>query len=146
MKIRRMKAEDYDSVYELWIHTPGMGLNDLDDSREGIEGYLRRNPRTCFVAEEKDNLTGVILAGHDGRRGFIYHTTVAAEYRRQGNGSLLVKAAVKALEEEGIHKAALVVFDRNTLGNAFWEAQGFAERTDLVYRNRSIHEMKRIDT
>ena len=98
------------------------------------------------MAEEKDNLTGVILAGHDGRRGFIYHTTVAVEYRRQGIGSLLVKEAVKALEEEGIHKAALVVFDRNTLGNTFWEVQGFAERTDLVYRNRSIHEMKRIDT
>lgn len=146
MKIRRMKTEDYDQVYELWIHTPGMGLNDLDDSREGIERYLRRNPRTCFVAEENEKIAGAILAGHDGRRGYIYHTTVADAYRRQGIGSLLAEKAVKALEAEGIHKAALVVFDRNTLGNAFWEAQGFTERTDLVYRNRSIHEMKRIDT
>jgi len=42
MKIRRMKITDYDAVYALWYRTPGMGLNDIDDSREGIERYLKR--------------------------------------------------------------------------------------------------------
>lgn len=36
MMIRKMTIEDYDKVYELWINTPGMGLNSQDDSREGI--------------------------------------------------------------------------------------------------------------
>ena len=146
MIIRQMVIEDYKQVYDLWIHTTGMGLNNLDDSEEGIAKFLKRNPSTCFVAEQEGKIIGVILAGHDGRRGFIYHTTVNQEYRKQGIGKALADHALDALEKEGIHKVALVVFDRNQLGNAFWENQGFTIRNDLVYRNKSIHEMVRIDT
>lgn len=146
MKIRNMTIEDYDAVYDLWIHTPGMGLNTADDSREGIAAYLRRNPNTCFVAEEGDMLFGVILSGHDGRRGFIHHTAVRADIQRQGIGSALVSAALEALHAEGIRKVALVVFSRNEKGNAFWEKQGFTLREDLCYRNKALEEMIRIDT
>ncbi len=51
MNIRKMTVADYESVYDLWLKTPGMGLNNLDDSRQGIEKYLQRNPETCFVKE-----------------------------------------------------------------------------------------------
>ena len=141
-----MTIDDYDNVYDLWIHTPGMGLNTTDDSREGIAQYLKRNPATCFVAETDGQLVGVILTGHDGRRGYIYHTAVLPDHRKQGIARSLVEHALSALEQEGIHKTALVVFERNTLGNAFWEKLGFTVRDDLVYRNRNIHELKRIDT
>lgn len=145
MIIRQMTIEDYQALYDLWTHTPGMGLNNLDDSKEGIEKYLKRNPTTCFVAEEKGNMIGVIISGHDGRRGFIYHTTVHPDYRKQGIGKTLVNSAMKALEAEGIHKAALVVFAKNEIGNAFWEKLGFTERHDIIYRNQCIHEMIRMD-
>ncbi len=76
--IRLMRPADYDAVHALWLRTPGMGLNDVDDSREGIAKFLARNPATCFVAEEDGQIAGVILTGHDGRRGYIYHTAVDA--------------------------------------------------------------------
>lgn len=143
---RLMNIADYESVYDLWLRTPGMGLNDLDDSREGIGKYLKRNPSTCFVAEENGGIVGVIMAGHDGRRGFIYHTVVDVDYRKRGIGRQLVDCAMKALEAEGINKVALVAFSRNETGNRFWEQIGFDSRQDLTYRNRGIHELKRIDT
>ncbi len=146
MKIRLMCIEDYDSIYSLWMHTPGMGLNDVDDSRQGIEKYLKRNPTSCFVAEEGDEIIGVILSGHDGRRGYIYHTTVREDYRNRGIGKQLVKCVMQALDEEGIQKVALVAFSGNKSGNAFWEKLGFIRREDLTYRNQNIHELKRIDT
>ena len=145
MIIRTMYIEDYEKVYDLWIHTVGMGLNETDDSRKGIAKYLSRNPNTCFVAEDNGKIAGVIMSGHDGRRGFIYHTTVKKEYRRQGIGKKLVDAALAALEEEGIHKVALVAFEKNVSGNIFWEKAGFTVRDDLIYRNKSIHELKRIE-
>jgi ribosomal protein S18 acetylase RimI-like enzyme len=123
-----------------------MGFNNLDDSREGIEKYLKRNPDTCFVALEGDALAGVILCGHDGRRGFIHHMAVAEGYRNNGIGTALVDAALSALRAEGIHKVALVAFKYNEAGNAFWEKMGFTVREDLNYRNRALSEMKRIDT
>ena len=146
MRIRIMTIEDYDKVYALWLSCRGMGLNDVDDSREGIARYLKRNPDTCFVAEEEGEIAGVILTGHDGRRGYIYHTAVHPGCRRRGIGAQLVEAAMEALKRNGISKVALVAFARNEAGNAFWERMGFEERTDLTYRNRALRELTRRDT
>ena len=146
MEIRKMKIEDYEAVYQLWLSCKGMGLNTVDDSRDGIEKFLQRNPDTCFVAEKDGKIVGVIMAGSDGRRGYIYHTAVSPDQRRQGIASKLVDAVMTVLENIGITKAALVVFERNADGNAFWEKSGFTVREDLVYRNKSIAEMTRIDT
>ena len=146
INIRVMTIEDYDGIYDLWINTPGMGLNSTDDSREGIEKYIKRNPTSCFVAEDNDKIVGVIIAGHDGRRGYIYHTAVLPAYRKQGMAKQLVDRAMSALDAEGINKVALVAFKKNELGNGFWENIGFINRDDLVYRNKNIHELNRIDT
>ncbi len=146
MKIRSMNISDYEQVYQLWLSCSGMGLNNLDDSKEGIERFLKRNPETCFVAESDQKIIGVIIAGNDGRRGYIYHTAAAPDHRNQGIAAKLVNEAVKALKTLGINKAALVVFAENSDGNAFWEKMGFTSREDLVYRNKTLTEMIRIDT
>lgn len=140
MTIRTMTIEDYNEVYYLWSHTAGMGMRSLDDSPQGIERFLNRNPSTSFVAELDGKIAGVILCGHDGRRGYIYHTAVDPDYRKKGIGKALVNAALEALEKEHINKAALVVFGTNNLGNEFWEHIGFKVRDDLIYRNISLND------
>lgn len=146
INIRVMTISDYEEIYDVWINTPGMGLNSTDDSKEGIEKYLKRNPTTSFVVECDGKVVGVIMAGHDGRRGYLHHTAVLSAYRNQGIAKTLVEAAMKALEKEGIHKVALVAFKKNEIGNGFWEHLGFVEREDIVYRNKNIHYLDRIDT
>ena len=137
-----MTTSDYDGVYELWMKTPGMGINSTDDSREGIEKYIKRNPTTSFVALAYGNIVGAILAGHDGRRGFIQHIAVLPEFRKQGIASALVERAMNALGEEGIHKVALLAFKKNELGNSFWDKMEFKVREDVYYRNKNIHELE----
>lgn len=146
MKIRKMTIGDYDKVYDLWMSCKNMGFNDVDDSREGIEKYLRRNPDTSFVAEEDELIVGVILGGHDGRRGFIHHACVMESCRHQGIGTKLVDTCMEALKKEGISKVALLVFKYNEAGNGFWESCGFTVREDLNYRNLALRELVRIDT
>lgn len=146
MPIRLMTLADYDRVRALWLRTPGLGLNTVDDSREGIARYLARNPTTCFVAEEGEVLVGAILAGHDGRRGTIGHTAVDAAHQRQGIGRQLVEHVLRAMADAQIAKVNLVVFAWNASGNAFWEHLGFTARTDLIYRNRALQELERVDT
>ena len=93
-----------------------------------------------------EEITGVIMVGNDGRRGYIYHTAVSPYHRNKEIGTNLVEKALNSLKNLGITKVALVVFDRNETGNTFWEKQGFSKREDLIYRNKTIIEMVRIDT
>ena len=116
--IRNMTIEDYESVYALWLSCKGMGLNNLDDSKEGIDRFLQRNPDTCFVCEQDGAIVGIILAGQDGRRGYIYHTAVHPDFRGKGIATALVNAALDALKRARIHKVALVAFERNAGGKS----------------------------
>lgn len=133
-----MTADDYDYIVKLWTDSSGVGVNP-DDSKENISKYLQRNPNTSFVAVEDDEIVGSILAGHDGYRGFIHHTAISQLHRGKGIGTKLVKAAIEAIRDEGINKVVLVVFKANSLGNSFWEKQGFAVREDLYYRDLRIN-------
>ncbi len=146
MMIRKMTIDDYEAVYRLWVTTPGMGLNDVDDSRAGIDKYLGRNPDTCFVAEEEGRVVGAVLSGHDGRRALIYHLAVQEDFQRCGIGEKLLDEVLRALRDEGIQKVALVVLGNNVKGNAFWEKNGFTDRKDLIYRNRQIGEFNGFHT
>ena len=136
--VKPMTIQDYSHIYALWSHTAGLGLRKIEDSREGIDSYLKRNPDTCFTAWEDGKLIGAILAGHDGRRGYLHHLAVDSAYRRKGIGRQLVEQALAALASAGIQKVALVAFTDNQAGNAFWEKLGFTAREDLTYRNRTI--------
>ncbi|MBQ9005318.1 MAG: GNAT family N-acetyltransferase [Atopobiaceae bacterium] len=146
MTIRTMQETDYPQVRALWESCKGMGLNDVDDSFEGIARFLERNPTTCLVAEEKGQVIGAIMVGYDGRRANIYHTAVSPSRQGRGVGRALVEAVLERLGELGATKASLVVFSRNEAGNAFWEHLGFGKRTDITHRDRVLVEMTRLDT
>ena len=146
VQIHTLREEDFPALMSLWQRCPGMGLNDRDDSPEGVARFLRRNPATCFAAVEDGRIIGCILAGHDGRRGYIYHTAVEPARQGRGVGTALVKAALDALRSEEISKVALLVFRRNEGGNAFWQKQGFILRDDVCYRNLALTALTRMDT
>ncbi|HIZ16785.1 MAG TPA: GNAT family N-acetyltransferase [Firmicutes bacterium] len=140
MNIRSMSISDYDEVYSLWRSLAGMRLNDTDFSKDGIARVLDRNPETCFVAEDDGKIIGAVIAGSDGRRGYIYHTAVSKEHRRQKVGTKLLDSCLGAFKRHGIIKSAIVVFSSNKDGNAFWKKNGFSVRNDLLYRDKVLLE------
>jgi ribosomal protein S18 acetylase RimI-like enzyme len=137
--IRVMSTEDYAQVLALWSGTAGIGLNSYDDSEERLAVFLARNPTTCFVWEEQGEVIGVILAGHDGRRGYIYHAAVRADQRARGIGTALLDTATDALKAQGIHKAGMLVMADNQAGNDYWQKRGWERRTDVYYRTRVLN-------
>ena len=145
MQVRKMLISDYQSVYKLWMNTPGIGLNDNDDSEKGIKKYLLRNPDTCFVAENDKEIIGVVLSGHDGRRGLIYHLAVKESAREQGVGSTLLEYAIEALKTEEIAKVYITIFKNNETGHAFWEKRGFTIPDETLYRAREIKAIRHVE-
>ncbi len=138
--IRTMRIEDYDGVYALWMSINGFRIRSVDDSREGVEIFLKRNPTTSVVAEEDGKIVGAILCGHDGRRGCLYHVCVDREYRRRGIGKAMVVKAMQELKSEKINKVSLIAFTKNDIGNAFWNRIGWTKREDLNYYDFTLNE------
>lgn len=138
--IRTMTAEDYEGVHALWMTIKGFAIRSIDDSREGVERFLKRNPTTSVVAVEDGKIVGSILCGHDGRRGCLYHVCVHRDYRMRGIGKSMVVFAMNALREEKISKVSLIAFTENDIGNAFWNCIGWTRRLDLNYYDFTLNE------
>jgi ribosomal protein S18 acetylase RimI-like enzyme len=140
MNIRAMTEEDYEQVHTLWLSISGFGIRSIDDSKEGVAKFIRRNPTTSVVAEENGKVVGCILCGHDGRRGCLYHVCVDQAYRKHGIGKSMVNFCIQALKEEGINKVSIIAFTTNEVGNKFWRKMGWEFREDLNYYDLTINE------
>jgi ribosomal protein S18 acetylase RimI-like enzyme len=127
----------YDAVLALWRSTEGLTLREAD-SREAIVRYLARNPGLSFVAFEADILTGAVLCGQDGRRGYLHHLAVAPSHRRRGIGSALAGTCLRALAEQGIFKCHLLVRADNPEARAFGQRAVGRVRDDVVTMSRTV--------
>lgn len=141
MNIRAMTIEDYDKVKALWMSIHGFAIRSVDDSREGVEIFIKRNPGLSVVCEtENGDIVGAILCGHDGRRGCLYHVCVKENYRMHGIGKQMVVYCMEALKKEKINKVSLIAFTSNDIGNAFWKQIGWTKREDLNYYDFTLNE------
>ena len=130
--LKPMTPADYDAVRALWLTIRGFGIRALDDSREDVVRFIRRNPTTSVVAEADGRIVGSILCGSDGRQGALYHVCVAKAYRRRGIGTRMVGYCMERLREMGINKVSLIAFANNDAGNAFWRQIGW-KQSDVNY-------------
>lgn len=139
-EVRTMTIDDYPKVKDLWMTIKGFAIRSIDDSREGVERFLRRNPTTSVVAVSNDEVIGAILCGHDGRRGCLYHVCVREDSRLNGIGKNMVIKCMNELKKEKISKVSLIAFSTNDIGNAFWKQIGWTKREDLNYYDFTLNE------
>ena len=130
MIIRPMKIEDYDEIFAMWQITTKRALSKADE-RWHIERYLIRNEGMSQVAVVDGKIVGTVLAGHDGRRGFIHHMAVLPEYRRRHIGHKLAQKAIECIAADGIDKTHIFCYQNNETGQNFWKDFGFEKRDDV---------------
>jgi N-acetylglutamate synthase len=129
--LRAMTIDDYNVVYALWQSTPGIGLSE-SDRRDAIARFLERNEGLSAVAVTAEgNIVGTVLAGHDGRRGYLHHLAVLPQFRNRGIAKRLVACCLDKLRLERIEKCNIFLFRSNETGAAFWTHNGWNTRDDL---------------
>ena len=128
--ISTFTIEDYDQVLDLWKSCEGIGLGEAD-SKENIEKFLHQNNGLSLIAKQDKEVIGVLLVGHDGRRGYIHHLSVPPHSRRNGIGKELVKSGIDRLKNIGITKCHIFIFQNNESGKHFWEKCGWSYRKEL---------------
>lgn len=130
MIIREMTIDDYEEVYLMWQTTSKRALSKADEKPQ-IERYLKHNAGMSQVAVIDGKIVGTVLAGHDGRRGFIHHMAVMSEYRRKRIGHSLAERAIQKIQSEGIDKTHIFCYQNNETGQSFWRDFGFVKRDDV---------------
>ncbi len=138
-EIEELFISDYEEIYSLWEKCEGVGLSDAD-SKESIERYIKRNEGMSFVARSSNRIVATILAGHDGRRGYIHHLAVHDDFRRNGIGKELVKKSLEVISKEGINKCHIFVFKENDRATKFWTHEDWKIRDDLNIISKGIEQ------
>ena len=139
--LRVMTIDDYDQVYALWKTIKGFGIRSVDDSREGIRRFLKRNPSTSVVAEEDGKIVGSYpRAVTTGGGAVVYHVLRRPGLPDAGDREIHGGVCHGGLKKREINKVSLIAFTKNDIGNAFWKEIGWTKRQDLNYYDFTLNE------
>ena len=145
VKIRQAAASDIPAMNELFRKDLGYEECRLEIVKKQFAG-LDNSREAVFVAEAEDDdghIAGVI---HVEKYNVLYFPTmanilglaVAADYRRQGIGSTLLKRAEKWARENGACSMRLNSGESRKQAHEFYRAQGY---TDDKKQLRFIKEL-----
>ena len=125
MAVRRYEPADEDATVELWQRCDL--LRPWIDARREIAIKGAHQPEGFWVAIAHGQVVGSVIAGFDGRRGWLNYLAVAPEQRGRGLGRHLVHVAERDLAGRGCPKVNLQVRADNRAAVAFYEALGYAD-------------------
>jgi len=134
---REFLIGDYEAAIELWKRVEGLEIAEGDD-KESVSQFVKRNPGLSRVAVDGSTIVGVVLCGHDGRRGHIYHLAVDPKYHGQGLGKRLVAECFDRLRDAGIQRAIILVANDNSPGRQFWLRSGWEELPAAIAMGKDV--------
>jgi len=140
MSFRPLGDGDIAAARAFWPTVPGLGLSSADEP-QALSAFFARNPGLSWGAFDGETLVASVLAGHDGRRGFLYHLAVAPSHRGLGFSTELMRRALEGLSACGIEKVHVLVLAHNEVGLGFWAAaarRGWHRRADLLLFSRDL--------
>lgn len=131
MSIRPITPADHAALLALWQRTPGICVRP-EDALQPFSAYLARNPGLSLLAEVDGQLAACLLAGHDGRRGYLQHLVVDLPWQGRGLARALLDEVLRRLAEQGISKTHVFVLRDAPQALSFWLAQeGWSMREDI---------------
>lgn len=95
----------------------------------GLRRPYRRNslsnPNCCLPISD-GHVTGSVMAGYDGHRGWLYAVAVLKSHQRQGIGRALIQEAERRLAALGCSKINLQIRASNRGVTKFYAGLGYA--------------------
>ena len=138
MQIREFTLEDYDETVRLWKDC-GLLVRPGDDL-QGIKLKLERDADLFLIAQENDEIVGVVMGAWDGRRGWINHLAVRPDHQRRGIATTLVRELEKRLASKGAKKLNAQIYQWNQKSLAFFKAIGYEVHTNLIMVGKMLGE------
>jgi Acetyltransferases len=94
---------------------------------------------TVLGAFDDERMTGTVMVGHDGHRGWIYYLAVDESHRGSGLGRGLMAAAETWLQQHGAVKVQLMIRAGNAAVLGFYDHLGY-EDADVQVRSKWLNQ------
>ena len=128
MDISIFDIRDQDDVIALWRDC-GL-LTDKNDPHDDIRRKINHSPDLFFIGRRNGKIIATLMAGYEGRRGWINLLGVAPSAQKSGYGREIMHYAEKELAERGCIKINLQIRHTNKQAINFYQSLGYEE--DLV--------------
>lgn len=130
--LRAYRPEDYPALLALWQYTRQRPYRP-----EQIERVLRSEGGVLVAEGETANgektVAGVLIWSHNGQVGHLWRVAVAAEFRRRGVASALVRQAEADIRASGLDGVGLLTRILNTAAQSLYVKLGYRHREDLIF-------------
>ncbi len=137
MKIRKIKRNDFDELYSLWI-TAGLQLKPKERERKEMALMLKINPNSCLELIDKNIIIGSVLGTFNGRRAWIYHIAIHPAYQNKGYGSVLLKKVERILRKKQATRIIVAINIANEKVIPFYQKQGYQIFYDAAYLGKEL--------
>jgi ribosomal protein S18 acetylase RimI-like enzyme len=126
--VRTLALDDYDGFMAVWRRA---GLHSVRpagrDSRQAFARQLASGTHTMIGLEHSGELIGVVLATHDGRKGWINRLAVLPQHRGRGFAARLVAEAERELRSQGMTVIGVLIEPGNDASLALFTKLGYVE-------------------
>lgn len=138
LAIRRLDSGDVPEIHRVWdasgLHVYPKGR----DAYEHIAVEISAGTALFFGGFLEGAMVAVVLATHDGRKGWINRLAVLPGHRKQGYGQLLIHACESAFQELGIGMSCALIEDWNDPSMALFQKEGYVFRKDIYYFRKTL--------
>lgn len=115
---------DATAVIALWERC---GLTrPWNDPQSDFDRALVQPSSTILLVRDEETITGSVMVGDDGHRGWVYYLAVDPAQRRSGLGRTLMAAAETWLKARGCPKIQFMVRTDNAQALGFYDQLGYA--------------------
>ena len=131
--IVRLTLADYDAIRAVWGLS---GLPIRPDGRDNFKQFavqMADGLQTAIGLRVSNQLVGVVITTHDGRRGWINRLAVHPDFRHQGVATRLIAEAEQVLHDQGMQIIAALVEGHNEASLALFERAGYVDFPSIHY-------------
>jgi ribosomal-protein-alanine acetyltransferase len=133
LAVRKFVAKDTDAVMAIAQESP----QAADWSRESYISLAEEDGSLALVLDINGEVTGFLIGRRIVDQAEVLNLAVRTKYRREGQGTALLAAALEEFSHRDVKSVYLEVRESNTAAIAFYERHGFT-KTGLrkaYYRN-----------
>ena len=124
LQIRVCEDRDFEALEALWdrcnLHQPHNPARTMFDRKRAYQ------PDLFLIGEVDGVVVASVMAGYEGRRGWINLLAVDPEHRHHGYGRRMMEAAHERLAALGCPKVNVQIRYWNAEAIAFYERLGYA--------------------